>query len=290
MKAEIWLHEAMTQLVRAGVPTARLDSLVLLEDATQQDKSYLLAHPELVLDAAMIGQLEKQLERRKNHEPLAYIRGKSEFYGREFLVTPDTLEPRPETETLVDHLKQIINSQKPPLIKDGPLSERGNVNWRVVDVGTGSGCIGITIKLECPDVEVTAVDINDAALAVAQRNAKKLGADVKFYLGDLLHPAISRGRDLANAIIAANLPYVPDSHTINQAAMQEPPIAIFGGPDGLDLYNGLFEQLGVLAQKPAYILTEALPFQHEPLADIADKSGYGLQGSDDFIQVFALSQ
>lgn len=269
-----WLKAAIAKLEAANVPSARLDALILLEDFSGKDRSWLLAHPEYEPEDTKT--LDKQIERRAQHEPLAYIRGKSEFYGREFMVSKDTLEPRSETETIIDILK-TLNLQNSPLIKVRPLY--------MVDVGTGSGCLAITAKLEFPNAEVFGTDVSEAALKIAHMNNQALNAGVQLLHGNLLEPVIEQ--NIAPDIIITNLPYVPDAHTINQAAMFEPRLAIFGGEDGLDLYRQLFAQLQDLDDFPAYILTESLPFQHPALAQIAEAAGYALKTSQDFIQVFA---
>lgn len=274
MKLKEWLADTINLLKKTGIATARLDALIMLEDLLGKDRTHLVAHDDQELTREQISVLSTQIKRRLGHEPLAYIRGKTEFYGREFIVSADTLEPRPETETMIDVVKAFL--------KDGPGA--------VVDAGTGSGCLAITAKLEFPDTEVFATDISEECLKIARQNAQKHTVDITFFQGDLLTP-IPKSHFTSdrtqNGIILANLPYVPDSHTINQAAMQEPKIAIFGGPDGLDLYRQLFEQLKI--QSAAYVLTEALPFQHEELTNIAKKAGYQLAKTDDFIQVFTLS-
>ncbi len=286
LTSEAWLRNAESRLRSAAVPNPRLDCLVLLQDVLQRDKSHILAHPEYILPSRMLELLNKQISRRANHEPLAYIRGKSEFYGREFIVSADTLQPRPETETMIDLVKELVKkSQKSFLLQSGPVTDDGNVRWIIVDVGTGSGCLAITAKLEFPEAEIIATDINPACLKIARQNAKNLDVDIKFYQGDLLQALPSTTYHLP-LIILANLPYVPDSHTINRAAMHEPPTAIFGGADGLKLYRNMFEQIGMLIQKPHYVLTESLPFQHEDLAKIALRSGYQQSDNEDFIQVF----
>jgi release factor glutamine methyltransferase len=259
----------------AETPTPRLDALVLLEDITGKDRAWLLAHTEFELERNILRTLKKQLARRAAYEPLAYIRGKSEFYGRTFKVTPATLQPRPETETMIDLLKQIEGIGQ---------RAKGKV---FVDIGTGSGCLAITAKLEWPDAEVYATEINKDALKVARFNAKSHKTDVKFFHGNLLDP-ISAISPLPSALFAilANLPYVPNNHTVNEAAMQEPRDAIFGGPDGLDVYRQLFDQVQGKVIKPRYILTESLPFQHKTLASIAKAAGYKLKATDDFIQLF----
>ena len=269
MNTSSYLKQATKKL--ADIPTARLDALVLLEDATGKDRAWLLAHPEFELSDKIATLLHQQIEKRANHTPLAYIRGKSEFYGREFLVTPDTLQPRAETETMID------------LLKGSDFRTQGSV---IVDVGSGSGCIAITAKLEFPETQVYATEINKAALDIAKKNAKMLGAEIEFFEGNLIEPLPA---SLSPSILLCNLPYVPDGHTINQAAMQEPKVAIFGGEDGLDLYREMFKQIEKLPVKPEYIFTESLPFQHEELAKIAKNHGYEQTTEEDFIQVFHAS-
>lgn len=248
--------------------TARLDVLVLLEDATGHDRGWLLAHPEFELDAVTIKKLTAQIERRAGHEPLSYIRGKSEFYGREFLVTPDTLQPRTETETIIDLLKNLI-LEKPVII---------------ADIGTGSGCLAITAKLEFKLATVYATEIDDAALEIARENAKLLQADIEFFKGNLVEPLAAQ--NLMPTVLLCNLPYVPDTYEINQAAKHEPAIALYGGEDGLDLYNELFDRISKISTKLQFIITESLPMQHIALANIALVHGYQLDHAQDFIQVF----
>ncbi len=265
MKVNDWLKRAIYKLEVVSIHTARLDALVLLEDIVKKNRAWLLANPDFELDDHIINLLNEQIDRRVKHEPLAYIRGKAEFYGREFMVTPATLQPRPETETIIELLK------------------KNYTGGQIADIGTGSGCIAITVKLEIPETLVSATEINTDAIEVAKQNAKTFGTNIEFYLGSLLEP-------LPNTVttLLANLPYVPDGHTINQAAMQEPEIAIFGGPDGLDIYRELFKQINLREQKPKMVLTESLPFQHDMLESVARGAGYKLKEADDFIQLFAL--
>ena len=283
-----WLVASTKLLTQNNIATARLDSLVLLEDALGRDKSHLLAHPEKQLTALQIRNLNEQIVRRKNHDPLAYIRGKSEFYGREFIVNRHTLEPRPETENMIKLFKKLIANHQLPVAYQATRDlklETGDNNLLIVDVGTGSGCIGITVKLEHPENEVVGMDVSNECLDVARKNTKKLGADVAFYQGDLLL-ALPPATSSQPCILLCNLPYVPDAHTINKAAMQEPKLAIFGGSDGLDLYRKLFEQIGKLMINAQLIFTESLPNQHKELTKIAQKHGFRLKTTDDFIQLF----
>lgn len=264
-----WLANATAQLEASHIGTARLDALVLLEDATGKHRAWLLAHPELELTAQQIDILNNNITQRIKHVPLSYIRGRVEFYGREFIVNHNVLEPRPESETIIDIAKELD--------LDSPT---------IIDVGTGSGALAITIKLEMPKAHVLATDIDKKCLGVAKKNAQAHHVDVDFYHGSLLAP-IPHTVYSEPLVLLCNLPYVPDSYTINEAALMEPRHAIFGGKDGLDLYRELFMQIGSLPIKPTYILTESLPFQHSDLFAIAERTSYRQVREEDFIQLFA---
>src|SRR5690606_30273863 len=136
--------------------SARLDCLILLGDALGKDRAWLLANGDEVLSVKTQSQLKNAVNRRASHEPIAYIRGKSEFFGREFTVTPATLQPRPETETMIELLSKLIT----PHFKNYKARP---CNMRIVDVGTGSGCLAVTVKLEWPEAIVHAIDINEDA-------------------------------------------------------------------------------------------------------------------------------
>jgi len=177
---------------------------------------------------------------------------------------------------MIELLEQLVKSQKSKVVK----------NFTIIDVGTGSGCLAITAKLECPTLKIMATDISPACLKIAEQNAKMLGAEVTCYQGDLLRSLPSTVYRLPPTIILANLPYVPDTHPINQAATHEPSMAIFGGSDGLDLYQKLFEQAAELKFPPIYILTESLPFQHEELVVAAKAHKYKLDQANDLVQCF----
>lgn len=264
MKINEWLSATTDKLSAVDIGSARLDALILLEDCLEKDRSWILAHPETILQGQALQKLDRQITRRAKHEPLAYIRGFSDFYGRRFKVNKRVLEPRPESETMVELFKGLKLEK---LV--------------VADVGTGSGAIGITAKLEIHGAEVDLYDIDSACLAVARHNAVMHELHLHCYKRDLLNrPA--RNYD----VVLANLPYVPNGWKINQAAAMEPRLAIFGGRDGLDLYRRLFAQIQKLEARPKFVLTEALPPQHEALAKIAESGGYKLSKSQDFIQVF----
>jgi release factor glutamine methyltransferase len=265
-----FLAASVGRLTEAGISTARLDVLVLLEDALQQDRAHLLAHPEIELTNEQLHTLGEQISKRALHVPLAYIRGKTEFYGREFSVNDYVLEPRPESETMIDLLKNLSRID----------------HMTIVDVGTGSGALAITAKLELPTIEVSAIDIDPHCLELTRKNAVKHNVSIAIIKGDLVRPLADEQPETYTLL--CNLPYVPDSFQVNLAATHEPRLAIFGGPDGLDLYRKLFDQIEALKTKPQYILTEAMPPQHEELAEIASRAGYTARTAEDFIQVFTV--
>jgi release factor glutamine methyltransferase len=274
MTISIWLSYAKDRLEGAGIATARLDSQLLLADALQRDRAWLHSHLDSVVIEETKQHLDSQLEERCQHVPIAYIRGKTEFYGREFLVDRRVLEPRPESETMIDVLKKLPEANQP---------HQGQ-SLQIIDVGTGSGALAITAKLELPQADVIATDIDPSCLDVARANAQKHSVEIAFAEGDMLSPITKL--DSTVVITLANLPYVPDSHQVNQAALQEPHLAIFGGPDGLDPYRKLFEQAAALSTRPRYILTESLPPQHKQLAFLAARHGFRPSQTNDFIQVF----
>ena len=208
-------RESITLLrarLRARVTNPR-DVDVLLADVTGRTPAWLFAHGEELIDAAPV---EALVQRRIDGEPLQYIRGRTEFFGREFFVDDRVLIPRPETELLVE-----------AAIKRAPR------NARVLDIGSGSGCIAISLERERQDLEVTSIDVSIGALAVAKRNARKHGSNVRFAASDGFD-AIRDDFDL----IVANPPYIPIAD-YEQLAMEvrdhEPRIALIPGPRGTEM-------------------------------------------------------
>jgi release factor glutamine methyltransferase len=265
MSLEQFLKASEAKLKTAGISSARLDILILLEDALHKDRAWILAHPEIRLTPTQVKRLERKAERRARHIPLAYIRGHSEFYGRRFKINRHVLQPRPETEIMIELLLKL------------PLPNRP----KIADVGTGTGCLGITAALEIPGSRVDLYDISAGALSVAKHNTHLHELHLHARKMNLLSRPLT-----AYDVIITSLPYVPNTWQINEAAMAEPRIAIFGGKDGLDVYRKLFHQLQRFTWKPKYVLTESLPPQHEKLASIAAEHGFKLHQTDDFIQVF----
>lgn len=200
-----------------------LETQVLAAHVLGQSRAWVLAHPEHPLLPTQIARLDALLEKLALGTPLPYLTGRQEFYGMEFDVTPDVLIPRPETELLVEHALAAA--------KNFP-----NGTW-AADVGTGSGCIAVTLAKHAQNLRVLAVDRSRAALCVARRNAEKHGvADrIPFIQGSLLTAA--RG---PFTLICANLPYIPASTLADlETAKHEPRMALDGGTDGLALIAAL---------------------------------------------------
>jgi len=267
MNSDSWLKQAISLLEKHGIVTARLDALILMEDVMKRDRSYLLSHPELPLTNKQVAILQSSIEKRCQHTPLAYIRYKTEFYGREFYINNNVLEPRPESEAIVELVLSL-------LLPDKAI---------VADVGSGSGALGITVALELPNTQVDLFDIDVKALAVSAKNMKQYN----LVLGNIYSDLLTESKQDYDVIIA-NLPYVPDNFQLNNAAMMEPKLAIFGGKDGLDVYRKLFKQLRSQNKPTKYVITEALPFQHAELANLALKCGYHLTRTNDFVQLYTV--
>lgn len=263
---------AQRQLEASETGTPRLDALVLLEDVTAIDRAKLLAEPNSVLANNVLETYKEDVRLRCKPLPLAYVRKKTEFYGREFFIDQRVLEPRPESEPIIDETTKLIRGSRDKV--------------SVVDVGTGSGALIITLKLECPEIQAIATDINQDCLDVAAINSSKHTVNIELFRGNLLSP-VNKDLITNQTIVVANLPYVPDSWQINPAAMSEPSLAIFGGNDGMRLYVKLFNQIGELKQSPMYVITESMPPQHDQLMLIANSKNYKLLKTNDFIQVFA---
>ena len=224
----------------------RLDARLLLQEIGGLTHTQLIAKPETPLSTQHWQQLNHLLERRAAGEPLAYLFGHTEFRGRRFIVTPDVLIPRPETEELVELALEKLTLLPSPF----PLPSRsfplpGSTPPRCVDLGTGSGIIAISLKLEYPLAELQAVDLSPAALAIAQENARQLGADIAFHHGSWFEPLAGQTFDL----IVANPPYVAtdDPHLQLNGLPHEPQTALVAGTDGLDCLRT------IIADAPAHL-------------------------------------
>ncbi len=207
-------------------PTPHLDARILLARVRGQPYSYLLAHGEETLSAGQWAAYRQMVARARQGEPIPYITGQAPFFDFVLQLNPAVLIPRPETEELVTQIVQYGQTFSAP---------------RIVDVGTGSGCIAIALARQLPQAHLEAVDISAPALAVARANARRLAPGrIRFYQGDLLQP-ISTAPD----IIAANLPYISErewTRLDDRVKLHEPALALRGGAGGLDLIRRLLQQ------------------------------------------------
>lgn len=232
------------------------DASFLLAHALGSTRERLFAHPETAVSAARARRFRSLVVRRLKHEPLAYLLGSAWFRGREFEVRRGiTLIPRWATETLA--ITAIRD-----LARLAPLT--------VVDVGTGSGCLAVSLAAELPDAKIIATDISPTALAIARRNAKRHGVSgrIEFRRGDLAAPALGRTPAAGPLAVVANLPYLPAGDFKNlqpEIRLHEPKGALVAGKDGLDLYRRLLAQLAAAARRPLYFHWEVLAEQVEPL-------------------------
>lgn len=211
------------RLAAAGIESARLDARLLLAHAVGRDPLWIVAHPERALDAEARRRLAGLAERRERRQPIAQIIGEREFWSLPFRVTADTLTPRPETETLVEAVLAAISDRAAPL--------------RLLDLGTGTGCLLLSLLSELPNARGVGVDCSAAALAVARGNADKLGLAprAEFVSGDW-----GRGLDGLFDVIVSNPPYIPENDIAElepEVAVHEPRGALAGGGDGLDCYR-----------------------------------------------------
>ena len=232
---------------------AALEAQVLLARTLERPRAWVLAHPEFPLEAEFRDRLESQAMQLARGVPLPYLTGVQAFYELDFEVTPDVLIPRPETELLVE---QALNW----------LAAHPHARW-AADVGTGSGCIAVSLAWRAPDVRLLAVDRSWAALAMARRNVWRRGLTGRILLaqGDLLEAA---GGPLE--LVCANLPYIPsETLTDLEVTRHEPRLALDGGPDGLRLIARLLQDAPRWLAPGGLLLLEIEARQGESAAALA---------------------
>lgn len=263
-KISYWLRDAAKQLAGVGITSALLDAEIILAHTVHKSRTWLHAHSDDEIDARELDIANARLDLRLDRVPIAYIIGHKEFYTRLFRVTPSVLIPRPESETIITLLKQLSLPEHP----------------RLVDVGTGSGCLGITVKCEYPEIDVTLIDIDRHALTVATENAKNLRADVAIFRSDLLHDVPGKFD-----VIVANLPYVDTTWERSPETNHEPALALFAENHGLGLILQLLDQLPTALESKGYALLEADPEQHTAIITRAKTLGLSHQQTEGYIVV-----
>ena len=233
------LHQATERLDRHRVSSPRLTAEVLLAHCLSVDKTYLYTHDEESLTDRQWQCLEDGLYARVSGVPLQYTVGRQEFFGRPFRVNPSVLIPRPETELLVECV----------------LDLRPAAGSRIIDVGTGSGCIGITLALELPETWVALSDVSFEAAQTARANAIQLGATTPVACMDLLEAAAGTTFDF----IVSNPPYVSlgeSSRLQREVRDHEPHVALFAGQDGLQAYRRLIPAARQLLRPGGHVILE----------------------------------
>ena len=261
------LDRGAAQLAAGSHPQkARLDAETLLLHQTGRNRAWLLAHLDDDFAGCRAIGYAALLDRRTKGEPIQYILGECEFYGMPFHITPDVLIPRPETELLVERAAQLM-----------PVFDRGREGFasRVLDVGTGSGAIAISIAHDWVLAEITAVDISPAAIEVARSNAERLGfaEQIRFLQGDLLAPVAREAFDL----IVSNPPYVPardrDSLAV-EVRDYEPALALFAGDDGLGVYRRLIPVAYAALASGGFLAIEIGYGQADAVRDLLQKADF----------------
>lgn len=234
-----WIAEARLRLARIS-ETPGLEAQILVSNVTDRDRSWVIAHPEYYLSAKQLNYLKELLERRLNGEPLPYLIGHWEFFGLDFLVNPNVLIPRPETELLVEKALEWLKAH--PKLNS------------VLDLGTGSGCIAISLAKSLPYLEITAADLSMDALEVSRQNAKrhKIDHQINFINSNLLDNVPGRF-----SLICANLPYIPSSKLDSLKDLKyEPRSALDGGINGMDYIKKAIMQSQQKTSSPGLILME----------------------------------
>lgn len=252
MKLKTFLQEAALQ--RKGVSeTPSLDAQVLAAHCLNTTRSWILAHLDADLSPPILEELYAKFKQLQEGVPLPYLIGKWEFYGHEFRVTPQVLIPRPETEVLVDLALRWLNRKTP--------------SKTVLDIGTGSGCIAISIALHSPSAQLYASDISLPALRVAQENILLYKLNNRIHLicaADI--PPIKTSFDL----ICANLPYISSRNLLSlPVARSEPHLALDGGEDGLEIYRRIIPAMRSRLNPDSLILFEIDPQQVQPLMEFS---------------------
>jgi release factor glutamine methyltransferase len=271
MTVSEWIRQTTATLKTAGITSARLDAEIILAHTLKKQRTYLHAHGEEILSRRTLDIADARAALRHDRTPIAYIIGHKEFYGRLFKVTPATLIPRPESEMIITLLKELLPSSH-SLLQETPK--------RLVDVGTGSGCLGITAKLEYPGLDVTLLDSSNHALNVAEKNSRLLEADVSLVRSNLLAEYT-----FTPDIILANLPYVDPTWERSPETEFEPKEALFAHDNGLHLIKSLLEEASLRTASGCLVFLEADPRQHREIVSYAKNHGFLLRESRDFIVI-----
>ncbi len=255
------LRQALAHLEESHVGSPRMNAEVLLMFVLGCDRAYLYAHPERELTAEEQSRYDDALSQRARGIPAQYITGHQEFWGLDLIVSPAVLIPRPETEHLVETVLELCKELTHPVAPTAGATRVGHP--RIVDVGTGSGCVALALARELPEAEIHATEISEAALEIARANAARLELQhrITFHHTDLLTGMSTSDFD----IVASNPPYVGNSEEDKvqlEVRKFEPRSAVFAGPEGLDVIRCLIPQARQ-ALKPGGWLAMEIGFSME---------------------------
>lgn len=253
------LADAVGRLRDVGADSPELDARVLLRHVTGRDDAWLIANSDAEIDAMAMGSFAELLERRERREPVSQIVGVREFWSRTFRVTPDVLTPRPDTETLIETVLTRIED------RDAPL--------RILDLGTGSGCILLTLLAECPNATGLGVDMSPAALEVAAANAEALGLSER---AQWQEADWCEGVEGPFDVIVSNPPYIAGyelRHLEPEVGEYEPNMALNGGADGLAAYRRIIPSLKRLGTGRSVIAMEVGQGQARGVAALGRVAG-----------------
>ena len=271
MTRQEWIHWAVTELDKKNNPTSRLDAEVLLAHVLGLERLQLHMYPAVAVDSPSATLFQHLVQRRTQGEPVAYLTGHQEFMGLDFNVSPDVLIPRPDTELLVERVLAFLQEEK---------AERDESSRpRAADIGTGSGCIAISLAVLHPALTIMAVDLSPAALEVAGENSDKHKVTDRVLLrqGDLLAPVrewTDNGKLLD--VIVSNPPYITEEEMAQldvSVAGYEPHSALAGGREGLDFYRRLTEESPALLRKGGLLAFEIGHEQGDVVAALMKHQG-----------------
>ena len=258
MKIRELLRAAEKELLINDVPESYA-KLMANELLLHENRNFYLEMNEEA-DEKFLVSFNANIARLNTQEPFAYVLGTQYFYGRDFNVDARVLIPRPETEELVANMLADIDERFPD-----------RKRLILADIGTGSGCLAISLKLEEPRLDVYAIDISQDAVDIAQENAAKLGADIELFVGDLLEPL--KARNIKVDILVCNPPYIPQDELLELSVKGfEPHIALFGGEDGFLFYKRVFEDAASIVNEGGMLGFEIGWNQAEYLTKLAHDS------------------
>lgn len=249
------------RLQEAGRDAPRRTAIWLLCDLDECSRASIYGYPDQEVASDVVTRFIDAIERRASGEPLQHILGYSEFFGLRLHVSPDVLIPRPETEEVVEYALKTLRGVNAP---------------RILDAGTGSGCIALALKSERPDADVVACDVSESALEVARANARDLKLDVDLRRADMLHPDFPSALGTSYDLLISNPPYIPDeeAESLSDTVREyDPHLALFSGDDALQFYRQLAEHADVMLSPGGCLIVETHAHYASGVADVFARAG-----------------